>query len=304
MLGYNLIQWGAFFFVYCFIGWCIESSIVSIERHKLINRGFLKMPLLPIYGSGALLLLIILLPYENNVVLVYLLGLVAATILEYIVGTAMECIFKMKYWDYSNDKFNYKGRICLVSSLFWGVLSVVLVCFVHRYVERFISNFNYNLLVIYVIILTVVTVVDAISSVREAADIHKILEKISKLRNEIEKVYEEIDDLLENAYNEFDRHKEKEELKIFIYKTKQNVVVLKEKAQSLKEKRRNIIRNISAGKMRLLNSNPTAASTSFNEALKEVRSRVYNNYETHRNNIVTKIGNFQKKIEYFIHHES
>lgn len=304
MLGYNLIQWGAFFFVYCFIGWCIESSIVSIERHKLINRGFLKMPLLPIYGNGALLLLIILLPYENNVVLVYLLGLVAATILEYIVGTAMECIFKMKYWDYSNDKFNYKGRICLVSSLFWGVLSVVLVCFVHRYVERFISNFNYNLLVIYVIILTVVTVADAISNVREAADIHKILEKISKLRNEIEKVYEEIDDLLENAYNEFDRHKEKEELKIFIYKTKQNVVVLKEKAQSLKEKRRNIIRNISAGKMRLLNSNPTAASTSFNEALKEVRSRVYNNYETHRNNIVTKIGNFQKKIEYFIHHES
>lgn len=304
MLGYNLIQWGAFFFVYCFIGWCIESFIVSIERHKLINRGFLKMPLLPIYGSGALLLLIILLPYENNIVLVYLLGVVTATILEYIVGAAMEGIFKMKYWDYSNDKFNYKGRICLVSSLFWGVLSVILVCFVHRYVERFIKSFNYDLLVLYVTIITSVTVADVISSVREAADIHKILGKISKLRNEIEKVYEEIDNVLENAYNEFDKHKEKEELKIFIYKTKQNVVVLKEKVQSLKEKRRNIIGNISAGKMRLLNSNPTAASTSFNEALKEVRSRVYNNYETHRNNIVTKIGKLQRKIENFIHHES
>ena len=301
---YSAIELFSYFFIYCFLGWFIESLIVSYERHKFINRGFLKLPLLPIYGSGALLLLIILMPYKNNIFIVYILGMITATILEYFVGAAMEFMFKMKYWDYSKDKFNYKGRICLESSLFWGVLSVVLVCFIHKYIEEFIGSLNIHYLKICIMILIIITSIDAAVSMHEAADIHKILEKISRLKNEIEKVYEEIDELLENAYNEFDRHKEKEELKIFIYKTKQNVIELKEKAQSLKEKRKSIIKDISTGKIRLLDSNPTAASTNFNEALKEVRSRVYANYETHKNNIAEKIGKLQKKIEVFIHHES
>ena len=67
MYTYNILQWLAFFFIYCFIGWCIESTIVSIERKKIVNRGFLKLPLLPIYGSGAIIILIVCLPVRDSI---------------------------------------------------------------------------------------------------------------------------------------------------------------------------------------------------------------------------------------------
>ena len=119
---YNIYQWFIFFYIYCFLGWCIESTIVSFENKKLINRGFLSGPLLPIYGLGAVLVLFITLPFRNNLFAVYFVGMIAATILEYFTGWLMETIFKVRYWDYSYYKIQYKGRICLVCSLFWGVL--------------------------------------------------------------------------------------------------------------------------------------------------------------------------------------
>ena len=67
---YTLHQWLLLFYLYCFIGWIWESCYVSLEKHKWINRGFLKGPLLPIYGSGAIVVLFSTLGIEENIILI------------------------------------------------------------------------------------------------------------------------------------------------------------------------------------------------------------------------------------------
>ncbi len=300
-MDYDLLQWISFFYTYSFLGWCIESTIVSIEKHKLINRGFLRIPMLPLYGSGAVILLIIIMPFKHNILCVYVLGLISATVLEYTVGTAMENIFKMKYWDYSNDVLNYKGRICLVSSLFWGFLCVVLVEVVNDYVYNLINLISVGSLQIIVIIISLIFMVDVIISVRNAIDLPKILEKISDLKMQIENVYEEIDLLLENASKEFEVYTNKKELDLFVYNTKEKLLELKEKIEQLKEGRKKELSNIDMGKLRLINNNPTSSSMKFNDSLKEIRDKIHNNYEEHVNKIVRKLSLFQSKIEKIIH---
>ena len=65
---YEVSVWCAFFFIYCFFGWCFESSYVSLCERKPVNRGFLKGPMLPIYGFGALIMLYVTIPFRNTVI--------------------------------------------------------------------------------------------------------------------------------------------------------------------------------------------------------------------------------------------
>ena len=114
---YTIHQWLLLFYLYCFAGWIWESCYVSLKKRKWINRGFLKGPLLPIYGSGAIVVLVSTIMVQNNTFLIFIIGMIAATILEYITGELMERIFHVRYWDYSDKPFNINGHICLLSSL-------------------------------------------------------------------------------------------------------------------------------------------------------------------------------------------
>ena len=113
MSTYTLAQWFLFFYFYCFCGWVWESCYVSILKRHWVNRGFLHGPLLPIYGFGAITVLIATMPVRDNVVLVYVMGMIGATILEYFTGALMESLFHVRYWDYSSHRFNLNGHICL-----------------------------------------------------------------------------------------------------------------------------------------------------------------------------------------------
>lgn len=106
-----------YFFFYSFVGWIWESSYVSILTKRLTNRGFLTGPMLPIYGIGAVVMLCATYPVQSSDVGIFLLGLIAATMLEYVTGVVMEALFQVRYWDYSDKKFNIQGHICLSSSL-------------------------------------------------------------------------------------------------------------------------------------------------------------------------------------------
>ena len=123
MLGYTWIQWLFFFFFYSFFGWCFESTYVSLHEKRFVNRGFIRGSFLPLYGTGALMMLIVSMPFRDNLILTYVAGCVGATVLEYITGVLMETLFKVRYWDYSHKKFNFQGQICLESSLAWGLLT-------------------------------------------------------------------------------------------------------------------------------------------------------------------------------------
>ena len=81
-----------------------------------------------------------ILPVKDNLLLVYCSGVVAATLLEYVTGYIMERLFKVRYWDYSSQKFNLHGYICLTSSIAWGFLTIFMTEIIHRPIERFVLN--------------------------------------------------------------------------------------------------------------------------------------------------------------------
>ena len=131
MYVYTPGQWALLFFFYCFCGWVWESCYVSAKQRHWVNRGFLHGPLLPIYGSGAIIILFATLPVADNFWLVYFLGMLAATALEYVVGAVMEQLFKVRYWDYSSQPFQLHGYICLSSSIAWGFLTILMLSLIH-----------------------------------------------------------------------------------------------------------------------------------------------------------------------------
>ena len=127
MYTYSMTQWLAFFFIYCFFGWCFESVYVSVHEHRWVNRGFMTGPYIPLYGSGAVLMLFLTIPVRGNYLLMYIVGAIGATVLEYITGTVMENLFGVRYWDYTDKKFNFHGRICLEATVLWGFFTLAMV---------------------------------------------------------------------------------------------------------------------------------------------------------------------------------
>ncbi len=185
---YTFQQWLMFFYVYCFIGWCFESTYVSILKRRFVNRGFLHSPLLPIYGSGAVVMLVATLGLRDHIVWMFLAGMVGATALELVVGLSMEAIFKVKYWDYSNQKLNYKGVICLSSSLCWGLFTVLLNKYLHKPVEAFVMGLPPVLVTVVVIVISVIFITDAAVSIKVALGIRDMLDVSTRLRKELNEV--------------------------------------------------------------------------------------------------------------------
>lgn len=193
MFTYSFTIWIFIFYIYCFLGWIVESSIVSVRTRKLVNRGFLKIPMLPIYGFGAVMMLFVSLPIKDKPILIYFAGMIAATLLEYIAAVLIENIFKIKYWDYTEDKFNFQGRICLESSLFWGVLSVALTLFIHKPVENFVLSLKSNTITIIVFIISIIFLIDFFISAKKALDLNKLLSFIDKVKIETENLKVQIE---------------------------------------------------------------------------------------------------------------
>ena len=193
---YNLTQWLLFFYIYSFFGWCIESSYVSIQKKKFVNRGFMRGPFLPLYGSGAVLLLFVTIPVRDSLILSFIFGAAAATVLEYITGACMEALFKVRYWDYSNNPFNLHGYVCLGTSLAWGFLTIVMIRIVHEPVEHLVLSINQTVQDILAAVLTVYVTADMALSFRAALDIRAMLEKMTRVKEEMEKMQGRLDAMI------------------------------------------------------------------------------------------------------------
>ena len=189
---YHLTQWLLFFFIYSFIGWIWESCYVSARKRQWVNRGFLHGPMLPIYGSGALVILISTIGVRENPWLIFLFGMLAATVLEYITGAAMEKLFHVRYWDYSRQKLNLNGYICASSSLCWGAFSVLLVRVIHVPVERAVLDIPLVITDGAALVLTVIMSVDLTQSFNEAMDLKRVLIQLEESKEQIKKMQEKL----------------------------------------------------------------------------------------------------------------
>lgn len=195
-MSYSFQQWLLFFYIYCFFGWCFESTYVSLRKHRFVNRGFLHSPLLPIYGSGAVVMLLVTLRIRSYAVLMFFAGMIGATALELVVGLAMEVIFEVKYWDYSNQKFNYKGVICLSSSLCWGLFTVLLNKVIHQPVEAFVLGLPAAAVTVTVCVISVIFLCDTVVSVKVALGIRDMLDARVRLKKELGELQEGISEQL------------------------------------------------------------------------------------------------------------
>ena len=193
---YTIVQWICFFFIYGFLGWCYESAYVSIKHKQWVNRGFVRGPLLPLYGSGAILLLFVTIPFRENLFLMFISGAIGATILEYVTGVAMEALFKVRYWDYSKRKFNFQGHICLAATSLWGVFAIVIVKVVHRPIENLVMSLPETMVEIFVMIVTVVFAADFALSFKAAMDIRDVLIKLEEVQREMERMQKRLDVIL------------------------------------------------------------------------------------------------------------
>lgn len=190
---YNAGQWMLFFYIYCFLGWLWESTYVSVRRREWVNRGFMHGPFLPIYGSGAIVILFTTLAFRENLWMIYLLGMISATILEYFTGAAMEKLFHVRYWDYTGHRFNLKGRVCLSVSLGWGLFSVLLVKFIHPAVENLVIAVPPTIADIAALSLTAITAADAAVSFNEAMDLKVMLTRLAESNDELRRLQKRID---------------------------------------------------------------------------------------------------------------
>lgn len=212
MLHYNGFQWLFFFYMYCFFGWCFESAFVSLKSKKWVNRGFMRGPFLPIYGSGAIMMLVVSMPFRDNVFLTYIAGVIGATALEYVTGVTMEALFKVRYWDYSNKRFNFQGHICLRSSVAWGFFTILMTRVIHAPIEQMVMSIPGRILVWVTVILTVYIVADFTLSFKAALDLRDILIKIERAKEELERMQRRLDVIVafNNEEKEF-RKQEREE---------------------------------------------------------------------------------------------
>ena len=212
MYVYTLGQWLLFFYLYCFLGWVWESCYVSLKQRRWVNRGFLRGPLLPIYGFGAVLILWATLPVRGSLALIFPLGMAAASALEYVTGAAMEALFKVRYWDYSNQPFNLNGHICLACSLAWGAFSILLVRVLHPPLEDLVLWLPGFLTDVLACGLTIYTTADTVRSFQAAMDLREVLTRLTEENEDLRRLARRVEVMSAFAEDDLRRFRERTEV--------------------------------------------------------------------------------------------
>ena len=136
------------FIIYTFLGWVLEVAFIFIRTKRFVNRVFLIGPACPIYGFGALIMMFYLTQYKDEPFTVFIMGAFICSTLEYITSYIMEKIFKARWWDYSDKKFNVNGRICLTYAFLFGLCGVIMICFTNPIIIYLLNLIPENIMVI------------------------------------------------------------------------------------------------------------------------------------------------------------
>lgn len=163
---YSFCRLFILFIIYSFIGYLSELIYCSIQLKKIVlNRGFFIGPYLPIYGVCCVMMTFFLEKYNNDLIVLFIMSIVLCSITEYITSYVLEKIYKVRWWDYSNMKFNFEGRICLLNSCLFGVGGVVLIHFINPFVLPLLDMIPHKILIIIGLILTIIFIIDLVISI-------------------------------------------------------------------------------------------------------------------------------------------
>lgn len=239
MTGYGLAQWVLYFFIYSFLGWVWESCLVSVQQHRWVNRGFLNGPFLPIYGFGAVAILLFTWPVQNNTLLVFAAGMLGATLLEYVTAYSMEKLFHVRYWDYSRFRWNLNGYICVVASLCWGVFSILLVRVLQPPVAGLVRGLSPLGAGLLALVLALGMTADLIVSMREAMDMRSLLNALSESKRRIARLQKRLE--MTAAFTQLDWEQSRQAEAVRSAKKG-----FAQRLQALREERKTLLRMIAA----------------------------------------------------------
>lgn len=195
---YTFSYYFLLFFLYSILGWIIEITDVLVEDKLLANRGFLIGPYVPIHGAGALAIILYTSQYKDNPLTVFLLAFIICSVIEYLTSYLMEKLFKARWWDYSNFKFNLNGRICLRNSFLFGVLGLLLIYTINPFISNIIEKIPTNITIILSLILFILFITDIILSFRITTKLKKTFNFVNGKKDNTIEVKEKVFKILED----------------------------------------------------------------------------------------------------------
>ena len=172
------------FILFSMVGYIFETTMCAIIDRKWTNRGFLCGPIIPIYGVGSIILVFLLNDFKNNIFLLVLFGIVITSTIEYLTGFALEKIFHNKWWDYSGEKYNLNGYVCLKNSLCFGLGTPIVVCVLNPLFNTFLFDIKDPILYGLGFILLIIFIFDVSYSVVVAYNLRNRLIIVEKLKND------------------------------------------------------------------------------------------------------------------------
>ncbi|MCD8121654.1 MAG: hypothetical protein LUE65_05345 [Clostridiales bacterium] len=181
-----------FFLVYSFLGWCVEVAYHAVTFGKVVNRGFLNGPVCPIYGFGMLAVIVLLLPVEEHLFLLFLGGLCLTSVIELFGGWALYRLFHMRWWDYTNEPFNLGGYVCLKFSLMWGIGCVLMVRVIHPLIQTLVEIVPRAVGVWGMVSLYCLYAVDTVATVFTVIGLSHDLETLNRITGELREVSDRI----------------------------------------------------------------------------------------------------------------
>ena len=168
------------FIIYSIFGWICEILFIFLQDKKLVNRGFLIGPYCPIYGCGCILLVLLLNRYINEPFALFALSMLICALLEYFTSWIMEKLFRMRWWDYSNNRFNINGRICLETMIPFGIGGVLIVHYINPFLLKMISLISSSNLVIIAFVFAVIFILDNLISFNIILNLKNITKNLKK----------------------------------------------------------------------------------------------------------------------------
>lgn len=279
MYRYSVVYWVTFFFLYCLLGWIWESVYVSVRKRRWVNRGFLNGPCLPIYGFGAILVLFLTMPVCDNPLLVFLFGMLGATVLEYITGYVMEKLFEVKYWDYSDEKYNLKGYICLKCSIGWGFFSVMLVQIIHKPIEWLFFHIPETMLMVFDVVFLFLFSADVCYSTIEALDLKKILQNRVSVKQRLQNMQERLDALVLSAETNGFQEKLHERLMSRVKDTENEIARIRKEMEKQMELFEQYMEKRRKRAVRILKRNPGSISKHHKLSFEQIKEYLENNWE-------------------------
>ena len=288
ILGYSIYELLSLFFIYGFLGWCVEVAYCGVENGNFVNRGFLNGPICPIYGFGAVIVILCLTPIKDNVLILFIGSAVLTSLLELATGFALDKIFHARWWDYSDKPFNLGGYICLKFSIYWGLVCIALMKGIHPAIFKLVKAVPHFLGIIILVFLTAVFIADITVTVITVNKLSKriklmddIAEKIRAVSDEIgEHVFEGTSAVVkkgEEIYNSEEvqeiREKYAEEVEEFKQKQVEIKAKYEKEIEELKEKYAEMVKESHLFQRRIIKAFPNIRSHRHSEQLEKLKAK-------------------------------